>query len=292
MLNSDGVHSFHQELTNTYFAKQVSYWTDIYRLQGVKEFIHQERLRILLDLVSRLSLPPETPTLEVGCGAGFAAIALAERGLRVDAIDPVQEMLDATRVRAETYKVEERVRTKIGDVYSLPFGDDTFNVVIAMGVLPWLSEIESPLREMNRVLVKGGYLIVTLDNRWSLRWLIEPLTNPLITPGKELLKQALRRLGYKQQDAPWYPTTKPHVDAVLANADFEKLSGMTSGFGPFTCLSRELLPRRLGIKLHSKLQRLADRGIPILRSAGCHYIVLARKGRRSAQCHEVRQIQL
>jgi ubiquinone/menaquinone biosynthesis C-methylase UbiE len=280
MSTSDGTPNLHQELTNTYFAQQASYWADIYHLQGVKEFIHQERLRISLDLVSRLSLPTGTPALEVGCGAGWAAAALAERGLSVDAIDPVQEMVDATRARAATHKVEERVRTKIGDAYSLPFSDNAFKIVIAMGVLPWLPSIESPLREMNRVLANGGYLIVTLDNRWSLRWLVEPLTNPLITPGKELLKRALRQFGYKQPSAPWYPTANRHVDAVLDNAGFQKLSGTTSGFGPFTCLNRELLPPRLGIKLHSRLQRLADRGVPILRSAGCHYIVLASKGHR------------
>jgi ubiquinone/menaquinone biosynthesis C-methylase UbiE len=288
MSTSDGPPNLHQELTNTYFAQQASYWADIYHLQGVKQFIHQERLRILLDLVSRLSLPTGAPALDVGCGAGWAATALAERGLSVDAVDPVQEMVDATRARAEIHKVEEMVRTKIGDAYSLPFSDNTFRLVIAMGVLPWLPSIESPLREMNRVLADGGYLIVTLDNRWSLSWLVEPLTNPLVTPGKELLKRALRQFGYKPPSAPWYPTKNRHVDAVLGSAGFQKLSGTTFGFGPFTCLKRELLPSRLGIKLHSRLQRMADRGIPLLRSAGNHYFVLARKGHLSAQHPEIR----
>jgi ubiquinone/menaquinone biosynthesis C-methylase UbiE len=286
MSTSAGIPNRHQELTNTYFVQQASYWADIYHLHGVKELIHQERLRILLDLVSRLCLPTGTTALEVGCGAGWAATALAERGLSVDAIDPVQEMVDATRARAETHKVEDRVRTKIGDVYSLPFSDNTFKIVIAMGVLPWLPSIESPLREMNRVLANGGYLIVTLDNRWSLRWLVEPLTNPLVTPGKELLKRALQQFGYEQPGAPWYPTANGYVDAVLDSTGFQKLLGMTSGFGPFTCLNRELLSARIAMRLHSRLQRLADRGVPILRSAGCHYIVLASKGRRSAQHHE------
>src|SRR5262249_2129285 len=158
-------------------------------------------------------------------------------GFNVDAIDPVREMVDATRVRAETYKLEERVRTKLGNVYSLPFSNNTFKIVIAMGVLPWLPSIELPLREMNRVLAYGGYLIITLDNCWSVRWLVEPLTNPLIRPGKELFKRALRQFGYKQSSAPWYPTRNRYVDAALENEGFQKLLGRTSGFGPFTCLN-------------------------------------------------------
>jgi ubiquinone/menaquinone biosynthesis C-methylase UbiE len=266
-----------QELTNSYFAQQTSYWADIYHLPGVKEFIHQERLRVVLDLVDKLGLPADTPVLEAGCGAGYAAAALAERGFSVDAIDPVQAMVDATRARAEKHKVAERVRTKIGDVYSLPFNDNTFLITLTMGVLPWLPSIEPPLHEMNRVLQPGGYLIVTLDNHWSLRWLLDPVTNPVIMPGKELLKRVLRWFGHERPGAPWYPTANWYVDAVLENTGFQKLLGMTSGFGPFICLNRELLPRRIGIKLHCTLQRLADRGVPILRSVGCHYIVLARK---------------
>jgi ubiquinone/menaquinone biosynthesis C-methylase UbiE len=266
-----------QELTNSYFAQQASYWTDIYHLHGVKEFIHQERLRIVLDLVNGLSLPAGTPVLEVGCGAGYAATALAEQGFRVDAVDPIQAMVDATQSRAEQHHLSNRLQTKVGDIYSLPFNDNSFLIALAMGVLPWLPSIEPPLHKMNRVLQPGGYLIITLDNRWSLRWLLDPVTNPVIMPGKELLKRVLRWFGHERSGAPWYPTSNRYVDAVLHNTGFQKLIGITSGFGPFTCFNRELMSTRIGIKLHSSLQSLADGGVPVIRSAGCHYIVLAKK---------------
>src|SRR5437870_5347331 len=95
-----------QQVVNSYFAEQASYWADIYHLDGVKEFIHQERLRIVLDMVNKLSLPAEARALDVGCGGGWAATALAAHGYAVDAIDPVQEMVDVTRDRANRYKLE------------------------------------------------------------------------------------------------------------------------------------------------------------------------------------------
>ncbi len=266
-----------QRVVNRYFAQEASYWADIYRLGGVKEFIHQERLRIVLDVINRLALPTGTRALEVGCGAGWATTALAEQGYSVDAIDPVPEMVDATRARAKEHNVEHRVRSNLGDVYCLPFSENRFTIVIAMGVLPWLPSIEPPLREMARVLRDGGYLIVTLDNRWSLRWLVEPLTNPLMTPGKDFIKRTLRRFGHERPGAPWYPSSRATVDAVLNTTGFEKALSMTLGFGPFTCLNRALLSSRTGLSVHRALQGLADRGFPLLRSGGCHYIVLAKK---------------
>jgi ubiquinone/menaquinone biosynthesis C-methylase UbiE len=266
-----------QPVTDRYFARHASYWAEIYKLQGVKEFIHQERLRLVLGLVNELPSPAGATALEVGCGAGYASTALAEQGYKVDAIDTVLEMVNAARARALQHKVDDKVSVNIGDVYSLPFSDNTFNLVIAMGVLPWLPSVEPPLREMNRVLQPGGYLIVTVDNRWALRWLVDPLTNPLIIPGKELIKRVLQRFGHQRPCAPWYPTSKAAFDGVLATTGLTKLSGVTAGFGPFTWLNRELFSFRRGLKLHSGLQRLADQGVALLRSTGCHYIVLARK---------------
>lgn len=266
-----------QSLTNQYFAEHASEWADIYHSQGVKEIIHQERLERVLALVRSLSLPQGTAALEVGCGAGFAATTLAESGFRVEAIDPVEEMVDATRARAQRRGLQERLRADLGDVYSLPFDPSTFELVIAMGVLPWLPSIETPVREMSRVLAPGGHLIVTTDNLWSLRWWMEPLNNPLMRPAKELAQRVRRKLGREPSCAPWYPTSKRALDRVLRDAGLQKTMAFTIGFGPLTCLNRELLPRRWGAALHSSLQRLADRGSPAIRSLGCHYLVMARK---------------
>jgi hypothetical protein len=64
---------------------------------------------------------------------------------------------------------------------------------------------------------------------------------------------------------------------LLARAGLAKVADQTVGFGPFTFLGRPLLPARVGIQVHESLQRLADKGVPALRSRGSNYLVLARK---------------
>jgi hypothetical protein len=68
-----------------------------------------------------------------------------------------------------------------------------------------------------------------------------------------------------------------HFDQLLRAAGLAKLQSFTLGFGPFSLLSREVVPEPLGLKLHSKLQSLADSGFPLIRACGTQYIVLARK---------------
>lgn len=116
-----------------------------------------------------------------------------------------------------------------------------------------------------------------MDNKWALEWFLEPLTNPILIPAKEFAKRILRRFGYESPGVKWYPTSRARFDAALVAAGLEKVCSTILGFGPFTFFDRELLSRRAGLKVHRALQRLADHGVPMLRSSGLHYIVMAKK---------------
>jgi ubiquinone/menaquinone biosynthesis C-methylase UbiE len=267
-----------QEALNRYFTDEASYWEEIYQSEGVKEFVHQQRLRLTLHMIDQICPLAGSRVLDVGCGAGIAATTLAERGYIVDAIDPVEAMVDLTCARAKKCGVESRLKSRLGNVYSLPFADNTFAIVVAMGVLPWLASVKEPLNELRRVLQPGGHIIVTVDNKWALEWFLEPLTNPILRPAKEFAKSILRRFGYESTGVKWYLTSCAKFDAALVAAGLEKVCSTRLGFGPFTFFDRELLSRRAGLKVHHALQRLADHGVPVLRSSGLHYLVMAKKG--------------
>jgi len=66
-------------------------------------------------------------------------------------------------------------------------------------------------------------------------------------------------------------------DSLLSGVGLKKLEGRTMGFGPFSFFSYKPLSESFGIKVHCKLQSLADRGFPVLRSTGTQYLVLAAK---------------
>jgi ubiquinone/menaquinone biosynthesis C-methylase UbiE len=268
-----------QRSVNSHFEEDASYWGAYERDDDLNALIYQKRLRILLELVKRIELPRHERVLEVGCGAGQATVALAKLGYAVDAIDAVQVMVDATRDRAVKARLESTVSCNLGDVRALSFPDETFGLVVALGVLPWLPSNEKPMNEMSRVLRPHGYLIMSVGNRWGLPQLLDPFANPYLRPARQLAKKFVRRVLRRGQfpRPRWRPTSIRDCDALLAANRLEKLDGITFGFGPFTLLGYRVLPHSLGVKVHDGLQALADRGVLVLRSTGALYTVLARK---------------
>jgi ubiquinone/menaquinone biosynthesis C-methylase UbiE len=268
----------HQKLVNSHFDVVSSYWAEVYeRDDDVNAAIFQQRLKLVLGLVNSIPLPRHRRVMEIGCGAGHATVALAGAGYRVDAIDAVQAMADATRARAAEAGLASRVTSGVGDIRELGFPDESFGLVLAIGVLPWLASMEKPVREICRVLEPGGYAIVSVENRWGLRQFVEPFTNPLLSPAKDLVKNVLRQCG-RRKGAPLNRTTAMRdCDALLRGAGLDKLVGVTLGFGAFTLFNHEFLPPPIGLRVHRFLQGLADRRVPVIRSSGYQYVVLARK---------------
>jgi len=267
----------HQEMLDAYFHDDSPFWGAIYEREGNFENNHQERLRLTLAMVDQLRLPRNARVLDVGCGAGIAAVGLARRALTVDAIDSVQAMTQATRNRAAAASVEDRVAVQEGDVHALPFPDGAFALVVALGVLPWLPKIGPPLREMSRILRPGGYLIATVDTHWQLRQLFDPLKNPLLLGPQNLVGAFLRsRLAPRRGVRPRV-TRLREFKRELAAQGLELQSSYAVGFGPFTFFNRQILPPSVGLRLNKTLQSMANRGMPVLRSSGSQFLVLAKK---------------
>src|SRR2546425_1105767 len=52
----------------------------------------------------------------------------------------------------------------VGDVEHIPFPDNTFDVVVSLGVIEYLESDEQALREMRRVLRPGGRAVIAISN--------------------------------------------------------------------------------------------------------------------------------
>jgi 2-polyprenyl-3-methyl-5-hydroxy-6-metoxy-1,4-benzoquinol methylase len=260
-----------QEKVNTYFTSISSYWREVYASHSLDAEIFRDRHAAVLSWIDDLALEPGAEILEIGCGAGFMSVALAQRGYHVCAIDSVKNMVEMARQQALESGTSSQLTVDIGDVYSLAFQDEAFDLVIAIGVIPWLDQAELAMQEMARVTRPGGHIIFTTANRLGLVSLLDPLVNPLLPQVKQYLRKAFGR-----QSAAIRFHSCHYIDKALAGFQLHKIRGMTRGF-PFTFFRRPFLPERLRIALHFWLQRLADRGLPGFRSIGVGYYVLARK---------------
>lgn len=104
--------------------------------------------------------------LDVGCGDGRLALTLTRRGARVTGVDTSPAMLAAARARLEAAALPATL--KQADVMSLPFADDSFDIVTAVTVLCFIADAERAVAEMARVLAPRGRLVVGELGRHSL----------------------------------------------------------------------------------------------------------------------------
>jgi len=269
-----------REIVNAYFQSQAFFWKNIYTSDGVYAEIHRNRHARALDWIDGLALAPGSNALDIGCGAGLMSVALAQRGFRVHAIDSVEAMIEQAHKHAEEHRITDLLNVDIGDVYTLAFEEDSFDLVVALGVIPWLERPELAMQEMARVTKPGGYVILTADNQARLNNFLDPWLNPVFVPFKYRVKNSLVRIGLRRRSSEDVGATchsRRFIDEALTQVDLVKTKSITLGFGPFSLFRHTVVPDPLGIALHYRLQHLVDRNIPGFRSAGAHYIVLARK---------------
>lgn len=268
-----------QENVNIYFRSpsRVSKWKHIYASAGLRGEIYRARQATVLDWIDSLALEPGSRMLEVGCGAGFLSIALAQRGFRIQAIDSVAAMVELACQHAADAQISNQLSLSLGDVNSLAFEDSAFDLVVGLGVIPWLERPELAMHEIARVTRPGGYVILTTENWAGLISFLDPVHNPMLKPLKQGLNKVIKLVGLHSRVPIVTSQSCRDVDETLASIKLDKVRGKTLGFGPFTLFNRPVIPQVIGKWLHFRLQLLADRNVPGLRSTGKHYLVLARK---------------
>jgi SAM-dependent methyltransferase len=115
-------------------------------------------------LVRAIDPKPGQRVLEIGPGAGHHAVAVARQlqpAGQLDVLDLQPELLDLVARRARRFGVTN-IECTVGDACrSLPYEDDAFDAAYLVSVLGELPEPDSTLRDLRRVMRKGGRLVVS-----------------------------------------------------------------------------------------------------------------------------------
>jgi SAM-dependent methyltransferase len=93
--------------------------------------------------------------LDVGCGEGRFCRMLAERGAETTGIDITSELIAEARRLHPEGKYEE------GNAESLPYEDNSFDLVVSYVALLDIPDFRAAIREMARVLKPGGKVVVS-----------------------------------------------------------------------------------------------------------------------------------
>ena len=135
-------------------------------------FLTPERTEREVDgIVTLLNLPTGSSILDLCCGHGRHALALARRGYHVTGLDLSAVFLQHAQADAEHQGVQ--VRWVEGDMRKIPFEnafEAIINIFTAFGYLESEEEDQQVLQQVQRALKPGGlFLLETMHREWLVR---------------------------------------------------------------------------------------------------------------------------
>lgn len=120
---------------------------------------------------------PEDRLLDVGCGSGVHMIRFLPRCAHVAGVDYSDAMIALARRTLEDSS-RSNWELRVADAAKLPFQSDSFDTIIAMGLLDYVPNAPAVLAEFSRVLKKGGKVVLTIPKSPSIFSLLRtPLGN-------------------------------------------------------------------------------------------------------------------
>ena len=126
--------------------------------------------------ISLLNIQPNSRILEIGFGPGVSTQMASEKASKgfVAGIDHSKTMVQTASQRNEAAIQSRRMELKQGDVSSLPYPAESFDIAFSLhSIYFWASPVDC-LKELRRVLKPGGLLGITIQpkDKW------EPIVDP------------------------------------------------------------------------------------------------------------------
>ena len=164
--------------------------------------------------------------------------------------------------------------TVVGNAEKTNFSIESFDLIIASGLIEYYERDDILLTEINRLLKKNGSLIINVTNNYGYTAILNNLTQPF---KDNLIYRFIKKKLFKlEYDSINYLTRKHNIKdfiIFLKNNNYKIIEDRYLGFtilpAPFSSIFN-FLTRKLDLKL----EKLSNTKLKIL---GASYIVLCKK---------------
>jgi ubiquinone/menaquinone biosynthesis C-methylase UbiE len=119
---------------------------------------------------------PGARVLDAGCGTGTLTLALLRTLVKLTALDLSASSMAAARkyVNKDHHHPDQKVHFAQANILSLPFTDESFDLIVTSGVLDYVP-LDEGFTELARVIARGGHLLHLPMRRSPVTKLLELL---------------------------------------------------------------------------------------------------------------------
>ncbi|NMM63879.1 methyltransferase domain-containing protein [Clostridium sp. P21] len=136
---------------------------------------------------------------DLGCGTGFISLALAGESKIVFSIDNSKNMLRELH-NASVSKGVNNIYPIRGSIDDLPLFDESIDAIFINMVLHHMFDAEKAIREMYRVLKKGGTVVITDVEEHSGEWARTEMHDEWLGFSHVQMNEWLKSAGFKNID--------------------------------------------------------------------------------------------
>jgi len=167
-----------------------------------------------------LRLMPPLVIADIGAGEGAFALLLAERAIKVIAIDSSARMIEVGREQAQRHGVKN-VEYRLGDMEELPIEEASVDLVFFSQSLHHALHPERAVQEASRILKPGGRIIVLDLLKHRFEEARELYADEWLGFSEAELETMLEKAGFRnlQTSIVHKEPEPPHFQTLLAVAD-------------------------------------------------------------------------
>jgi ubiquinone/menaquinone biosynthesis C-methylase UbiE len=247
------------------YAITKEYWKNVYHNE--KEFYgfvnHEMRNRrkLIVDKLAEHSTKENSRLLDCGCGSGIMTKDAIKLGYDAIGIDISMEMIKI----ANNYNNH---KFAVGSISKLPFKDNSFDGIICIGVIQYINKEIDVFSEFCRVLKPKGFIIFTLPNIATLKYLCDPYYYLIRLP-IFIFKSIKKKIFKKNNNSvPDYDQNSDfsnkryrinQLNSILQKLEFKIDDIIAVGYGPLTFFRKQIFELNKSLKLSTDLTKAVNK---------------------------------